>query len=46
MKKTKISFKQLVLENKQNLLKDREALNEIEERLEKRLEKRQLEKSS
>ncbi|QFT89013.1 hypothetical protein FIU87_10180 [Bacillus sp. THAF10] len=33
----KRSFEELVLENKQNLLKDQEALKKIEDRLEQRM---------
>ncbi len=46
MKKNKPSFEQLVRENKQKLLNDQRALDELEERLEKKLEKRFLEKLS
>ncbi|MDQ0161855.1 FbpB family small basic protein [Bacillus alveayuensis] len=42
--KHKLTFEQLVLENKQKILKDRQALAKLEERVEKRLEKRFLEK--
>jgi hypothetical protein len=36
----KRSFKELVLENKRALLRDSDALEKIEDRLEKRLERR------
>jgi len=46
LKKAKLTFEQLVRENKQKLLNDRQALDALEERLEKKLEKRFMEKLS
>lgn len=46
LRKAKLTFEQLVRENKQKLLSDRQALDALEERLEKKLEKRFLEKLS
>lgn len=46
MKKHKPTFEQLVRENKKQILNDQRVLDELEERVERRLEKRFLEKLS
>lgn len=45
MKMKKKSFHELVKENKQALLRDQQAMDALEERLEARLERRRMEKA-